>query len=403
MVTSVPELPGTLAAYFKDVALGRRELPTDSAAKRHHFVPRFLLRGFVDPRETGEMLWQLDKATGRIQLVTVEAAASRHQLYRVQVRTGGESSYLEGMLAVVEDHAAPSLRLLRETPENVDPGHRVNIGFLLGLQEARTPAGQRRLGLMMAASERVRLSTRFADPGGFARHMREHFPAMTAAEIEERRQKMLIDLRDGRVVLEAPKEMVLQGMFANWLDLAGAICDLRWVLLRTGGPAFVIGDRPLMWVDPTPQFPWSSPAPQSSATSFGLFPLGANACLRLSQDGDDLVARRAERQARRINLRSWGWAERHVYAADSSVLEEIHAVATDHPDLTGGPPPDCTVILEVADPDDPSVGSEHPPGWPRGLWQLGSNGEPDRFCSYTVVRCDEDTTPTIDERYLRAA
>jgi hypothetical protein len=402
-VTSVPELPGTLAAYFKDVALGHRTLPLDSDAKRHHFVPRFVLRGFVDSRKAGERLWQLDKVTGQIDLVTVEAAASRHQFYRVRVQTGGESNYLEALFSVVEDHAAPSLRLLHEAPEKLDPGHRVNVGFFLGLQEARTPAGQRRLGLMISTAERLRLSSEFANGRNFKRRMRRRFPSMPATEIEDRRQQMLVDLRDGRVVLGTPKEMILQGLLRNWLTLAGVICDQRWAVLCTDSPAFVIGDRPLMWFDPTPRFPWSSAAPQSSDTSFGLFPLRADACLRLSQSGDDLVRRRAERQSQRINLRSWGWAERHVFAADPLLLEELHAAAADHPDLTCGPPPDSTVVLEAADPDDASVGSEHPPGWPRGLWQRGEGNEPDQFCRYTVVRCDEDITPTIDERYLRAA
>jgi len=59
---------GTLAAELRDMAEGKRLLPTHSDAKRHHFVPRMLLRRFADQCRSDGYLWQLDKRTGVVMV-----------------------------------------------------------------------------------------------------------------------------------------------------------------------------------------------------------------------------------------------------------------------------------------------------------------------------------------------
>jgi hypothetical protein len=113
-------------------------------------------------------------------------------------------------------------------------------------------------------------------------------------------------------------------------------------------------------------------------------PLGPDVCIRLDQGDEPIALRRAERQVERLNLRSYGWAERFVYGRRRQLLEELHHVATEEPERVEHPKPNPQVVLEEADPHDPDVGAEHPPGWPRGLWVEDDDGG-ERWCSYYLV------------------
>ena len=160
------------------------------------------------------------------------------------------------------------------------------------------------------------------------------------------------------------------------MQFAGELADLRWKALRSRNEQFVIGDRPMVMHDPTPRYPFSGNGIKSSPTAYTLMPLTPSLCLRLDQTGAPFETRRAERQVERINLLSYGWAERFVYARGRTVLEELHARVRSDPDLAPGPRPDPQVICEEANPDDPTVGAEHPPGYPRGLWYQREDGSP---------------------------
>lgn len=53
-----------------------------NAAKRHHFLPQFLLRGFAHRHKGKACLFQMETASRRAPLrVDVRTAASRHRLY----------------------------------------------------------------------------------------------------------------------------------------------------------------------------------------------------------------------------------------------------------------------------------------------------------------------------------
>jgi hypothetical protein len=251
------EIPGTLAEALREM-VRRGQLPT-SDAKRHHFIPRFLLRSFREPGT--QRLYQLDKTTGECLAVTPEAAASRRRLYRVTDDTGEDNDYLEGLLALVEDHAARSIRALTHDPYRLDEGGRANVAFLLALQDQRTPAGQGRARRQLAAIARLVLETRLEDRHEFLRLDRQFFGRRRPAEeVEQFRQLILSQLSSRELGIQPSKELILRTMLEGWLDRAGLAASLSWKILRTETGEFVIGDRPLTMTDPTPPYPWSGNA-----------------------------------------------------------------------------------------------------------------------------------------------
>lgn len=397
-VPQSPTLPGTLGQHLHDIGAGRRPMPT-SGAIRHHYIAQMLLREFLDPTQPRERLWQLDKYTGEIVPQTTEAAASVRRLYRVQAEDGSESDQLEGFFSMVEGHAAGSLCRLRADPTVLDEGDRANISLLLALQDARTPAGHRRRLAQFSAFARSWAVIPLSDAAKVnARYLTQH-PESTIEEAEAARLEALRDLRDGKLLVEVPDELARRTMLETWLEMAGVIHGLCWKLLFARDSEFVLGDRPMVMHDPSPKFPFSGNGLVSSPTSYTLMPLGPALCLRLDQVGDGLVRRNARRQVALVNLRSYGWAKRFVYARTRDVLEALHGYAVAHPDEVPAPRPDPQVFVEEADPDDPAVGAEHPAGYPKGIW-YDEPGQRPRFMAYKLQYIEDPRSVIIDDKIV---
>ena len=376
-------------------------MPT-SDGKRHHYIAQFILRRFLDPSQPRPRLWQLDKSTGNIVPQTTEGAASLERLYRVVHTRGGTTDLFEGVFAMVEGHAAESLERFLADTSVLDDGDRANIALLLALQDGRTPAGQERIRRQIATAARGWMAVRLADKRLAHRLYRESHPDASEEAAERFRQETLRYLEDGRLIVEAPKEDAMRALFDNWLAMAGKIADLKWKAMIARKGQFVLGDRPMTMHDPTPRYPFSGNGLRSSPNAYTLMPLAPTLCLRMDQKGGQLENRTLEKQVDKINLRSYGWAERFVYAADRHALEDLYQRVSADPTIAPGPRADPQVICEEADPDDPTVGLEHPPGYPRGLWYENEDGT-QTFMAYRLQYADDPRTVSIDPSYYAPA
>lgn len=382
-------LPGSLAAHLREIGMGKKKLPLYGKSRRHHFIPQFLLRRFTDPATV--LLHQLDIETSEITQPGPRGAGWEPKLYRVTDDQSRQNDYLEGFFSLVETHAADSIQALHDDPLAMSNGDRVTIALFLALQESRTPGGQKHMIEAFSVIGRLQLEMLLQDPGG----IRKAWKGKSAKEVEQLRKDTLAQLRDGRLDIRATKEMTLRAMLDTWLERAAAIDEMSWVVLHAHGGEFVLGDRVVTMYDPTPRFPWAGNGWRSSHTAYATVPLSPEICLRINQpDGRRIAERTTSGQIERIDLRSFGWADRHVYARSRDVLEELHAIAQAEPDRVERRRPSPHVILEQADPDDPTVGAEHPPGYPRGLWITDDDGS-QRWCSYELI--DFDAVPPVEK------
>src|SRR4051812_9706005 len=104
-------------------------------AKRHHFLPQFLLRGFAHEHNGNDRLFQMETASrGAPRRVDLRTAASRRRLYTAIDGDGEPSNRNEGYLALVENHAAPALEQLIKDPASLSPAERATISFFVALQ-----------------------------------------------------------------------------------------------------------------------------------------------------------------------------------------------------------------------------------------------------------------------------
>jgi hypothetical protein len=355
----------------------------DSDAKRQHFVPQMLLRGFAVQSGEKHRLFQLDVASGKPQRTDTEAAASRRYFYRPTDPDGKVTNRLEGLLSVVESHSTPALQALLGQAGEVSSGERATLAFFFAMQMQRTPVAVAQIMGVANATLQAVVGEQLTNREKFADDYRRLFGEASDENIETFRQSMIETVRGGRV------EMVDPGgaAFAQGLSIAPfqaeIIFDSEWRLLRRSC-AFVTSDRGFAIHDPAPPYPWSTQALLSSPESETTIPLTTDVCL-LVRLGDPNINEQEldEADAMAINLRTYGWADDFIFGATQDLVTAVRRAAKARPPAVIRQKPMSHVVLLNPDPDDDSIArANRARGWPERLLHEGA------YHDYIVVPHD---------------
>jgi Protein of unknown function (DUF4238) len=366
-----------------------------------------LLRGFSRHHRGTDRLFQMDTANRKApQRVAVREAASRQRLYEIPGEDGdAPSNRIEGYLALVESHAAPALRHLLDDPLTLLDSERATIAFFVALQTMRTPAAAQIINELANAAFQTTASEFNSDRQAFAESYRRQFGEDASAdEIERFRQETTASIQDGRV-------RIVDGGGASSLGIQWAsgqapmLFDFEWTLLRAARGGFITSDRAFAIHDPTPPHPWAMQALLSSEHSETTMPLSENICLLMRPrlgSGALAIQDISTRELTTINLRTYGWADRHVFGATQEALVAVRKASRERPADVIRPKPFCQVALIEADPDDNSLSEANlRRGWPDRLEGKG------RMFDYIVIPTDQPhperraLADTVTERRAR--
>src|ERR1039457_1027689 len=121
----------------------------NSGPKRHHFVPRFLLRRFAEDVDAKKpTLFRLDTKTGANRRCSVDNEAVIGHYYRVSNEIPLPPGLPEKTLGDIETRAVDAIRNLEEQTGQLTPEQRHALATFVVLQRKRTPAGRRRFKFM---------------------------------------------------------------------------------------------------------------------------------------------------------------------------------------------------------------------------------------------------------------
>ena len=386
------QVQGPLARELREMIDGKRDFPA-TAARRHHFVPAFVLAQFAMPRgDRRGFLFQLDTASGKPQKTTPNDTAFEKDLY-VRETEDGRDLVLESFFSVVEKHASAAFMRLMDNPLAISDDDRQTIAYFLAFQYTRTPVAIDHTSAWSQAMMELVFGVHIANPIAFREIYREAIGEATDEEIEVVRRDITARLERGEIVIRNPKAQAFKLMLGTADHTATVIANLQWTVLQADEDEFVTSDRPLALHDPTPKFPWSGHAWVSSPNAETTFPVSPRLCLHFSPGSPSVsTAAVGSSDVRNINLRTYGWAPRYIYGRTQAVVTEVRRHAKRYPTLVVRPRKSLPVIVEEADPDDPTVGVEHVKrGWPRGVWYDDPSGEP-RFMAYTLIDPGDRTT-----------
>ncbi len=387
-----------LFRQLESIATGKRVLP-NSRARRHHYNPRLIIRGFAgSARDGGRQLYRLDVRRGTPKRSSVENAGSELRYYRFTDDEGRPHNRVEAFFSIVESHAAEALTRLLGMTQALSGPDRATLSFFFALLDGRTPAGTARTAAFSDTTMRLLLATECADPQAFAARYRETIREGSDEEIEATRQRMVDGLRNGEIAFPDPKANALQLS----LHSAGSSCQeifmMRWSLLRACDGEFITSDRALAMHDPSPKHPWSAQAWRSSPDVETTIPLSSDTCLLITP-GPPITEERdiSRERLERINLRTYGWAERYVYGSSQQTVVELRRLAKARPRDIVRPRALKQVLLVEADPNDDALLREHlRRGWPGRFAVKGIEHD------YVVLGSTGDPVETV-ERAIRAA
>jgi hypothetical protein len=392
--------PGTespLLRHLHDIVEGRKPMP-DSDGKRHHFIPQFLLRRFASTGSSDvPRVARLDRRSGQPRTVTTKEAAFKKNLYTLSDEDGQRHRRLEGFLSIVEHHAAPALERLEAAPLELSVADRQTIALYLALQESRTPTGNLRRQHISQWMVDLHWAAWLDSPEGFRRMYRRSIDKPASdQEIDAFREQMQERLRAGAIRYADPRAEAHGMMLKTADDLATEVYAMTWVVLLAGEGEFVLGDRCLSMVDPTPPNPWTGNAWRSSPNAETVIPLCSRAALLLTP-GEPRIGRQelTAREVLGINLRSYGWAERFLFGRSQAVLTAVHRDAKRHPSRVPKPQPPRQVLMVPADPNDSTLADEYAKrGWPERVWARDEDGEM-RLHDYFVVDAEGDSSRDV--------
>jgi len=357
----------------------------ESSAKRQHFVPRFLLAHFATDRDGKELLFQLDVESGEAREVETRSAASKRYFYASLDEQGVRSNRMEGLLSLVEGHAAEALQRLLADPPGLALPDRATLSFFFALQDARTPAAAERMAAISDTTMRLLLANQFTDTEAFTEAYIELFGEASEETIEEFRLDVLRRLDDGSVGFANEREMALNAGLGLSVQLATTIFALDWRLL-TKEHAFVGSDRGLAMHDPDPPYPFSAQSWRSSHAAQTTIPLSSDAVLLLwpLSFGTDVQEVEGE-GARCLNLRTLGWAAGYIYGKSEELVRSVYEAARANPDGVVRPKPRMQILLLDADPVDTSLAeANEAEGRPRLIEYEGVEHD------YVVIRMGEN-------------
>ncbi len=330
-----------------------------SNAKRHHYVPEFLLRRFsTNPAEEHPQIYRLDVRTGAITRISTNNCAVIRYYNRLSPTTGLPVGFAEAMLSYAEGQAAPLVEKLLHG-EILDLQERVDFSMFLMAQQMRTPRGREwlRFGQDQAAKFWA-LKQLYENRDVTREYLREdlgHEPSED--EIDESIRQMAEPLESDELVVSYGQDMEILGMFTPAPDLIPLIGEMNWILLEaSGGQSFILSDDPLVRLDPlNPDGPaaWRS-SPNVEAT----MPLDPHYCLRLRQPPLAQSTRVASaEEVLDTNLRTYAGAREAIFGPTEQLLESVHAAAKANAirvDLYRPKPPNVYIFERIEGEEKPS-------------------------------------------------
>lgn len=146
-------------------------------ARKHHFISRFLLRGFAVPEEDDGRLFVFDRTRNIVFQSSPAKSGHRRDYNRVDKEAHPDPLVVESFYAKIESRAAPALRQMRTTRSLPPRAEAAKVLDLVAIHLIRTPRFRRWMeGKFFEVFERKILEMGRNVPGRrrFARKQREY-------------------------------------------------------------------------------------------------------------------------------------------------------------------------------------------------------------------------------------
>ena len=221
--------------------------------KRHHYIPRFYLEGFVDSAHP-PYIWVYDKENnGTIIRSTAKGiAVTKHYFSFKNIDGVKDCETIENLIAQMEGDGA---RILKEicSEKSFDEKSKYDFAVFVALMMVRVPNFRENIETAFATMTKKIMQ--------FVASHKENFTAMVkryekatgndlGLPIEEARQMHLNP--DKYFYLKTNPQVSLGMAFSQLEDFSKLFYGMNWIFLKTSGDVkFLTGDNPFYYLDPT--------------------------------------------------------------------------------------------------------------------------------------------------------
>jgi hypothetical protein len=294
------------------------ELTTMSEPVRHHYVPRFYLRGFTNPESDG-LLHVWAKRQDGYRVATIKDAGVERHFYTVKTKLRErDPSLIENALAKIDDRAAVLLRkLLRCEPLTGD--ERAFFGYFVGNMFLRGPAFRRmtkyQVQNALLAVFKVMATNRQAFETTWDWYERQEGEKLTPGE----RDELYEVICGGDIeIIPGPEESLRLLPLAH--EIGQCVSRMEWQILVAPDPGFFLtSDNPVVHVDPKAAGDNALDVGFGTAGVEATFPLSRKLLLRARYGENSLeYIRIASGEVHDLNKRTIQFASRFVYATFKS-------------------------------------------------------------------------------------
>lgn len=280
-------------------------------ARRHHYVPRFLLSGFTESGSAGGKLHVLKLDDGRGWESTPEKSAHQRDYYRIEA-PGLPPDAFEADLAKIEARAA---EVIRDTVTSLEPPSgdalRALVEFL-AIMASRTPPNIDHHAKQEAQLLRMMLQTQIGHPKGFEKLMEK--ARAEGRPMDDTTPEQLLQALDNSDI-SFPSTWTVQRLMMHAEALLPFLLPRKWCLLvpQPGAGEFVCSDMPAVTHDPTPRDAFYGPSFAAPESEFAM-PLSRHVVLMGRFEKESAAFAVNRKTIAVMNGRAMMYAN-HVYSA----------------------------------------------------------------------------------------
>lgn len=306
-----------------------------SGPKRHHYVPKMLLRRFSqDQGSSANHTFVLDVERGEVRRSSIDNYAVIKNFYTLDDVPEEHKYDVEQMLSSIEGWASQSIeRLVARDAIALDDIEA--MAMFLWVSWARTPLGRQTLAFVTEQATLAELIRFAIAPDAMDAFLEEHEPQATHGERDALKKSLVNNLLDSGVEIDFGSDYQAFAAIRDLQVRTQTIMTMfRWrILFAPDNISFVLSDHPVAIVDK--ESPKDEPvAWLSSPTVEITLPIDKSACLCLSPapllPGQNLrVGYKTIKYTDvvDINLRSYAHSQWEVYGDSAEALKSTRRSA----------------------------------------------------------------------------
>jgi Protein of unknown function (DUF4238) len=278
-----------------------------AAARKHHYVPQFYLRGFVGEKQ---MLLVFDRDTEQPYRSKPHGVAAQRDFNRVEVE-GMDANAVEKLLSEFEGETAPHLDKVIANQSIADEKNKAAIVNLMAAMTMRNPKRRVAVGKIIENFTRSFLGKK------------ENFDAYVA-DMKKQGEEVDLTIEEVRsglagVDLTPSKESIMAAEIDHHDHAAERLWNKKWqlVIASDDSGGFVTTDDPvtIRWTDGQEHADRPGLAENNSEI---IFPLSTKLALRGRSEGEEVVVNADAAAVAEINSHVINNASRQVFAYDHS-------------------------------------------------------------------------------------